>query len=177
MEDLIKPGQFWHVFDEFSNNTNALLFLGAPFPHFRYFQALAKPDQSDRIYLLYVNLKNLTNFLEDFYASYESAMIILCIFEQRYSCRLQNGLNSIPRWFLAEIHEGGVKIKVNIFMEVFEICDLPPWMVTVLFGWWPSYLSCDYSFGVKTILCRGCSPYPEDSHQPQRVVSNLKKLP
>ena len=174
MEDLIKPGQFWHVFDEFSNNTNASLFLGAPFPHFRYFQALAKPDQSDRIYLLYVNLKNLTNFLEDFYASYESAMIILCIFEQRYSCRLQNGLNSIPRWFLAEIHEGGVKIKVNIFMQVFEICDLPPWMVTVL-------LSCDNPIWVVTtllvvltLLGRGLV-YPKMGvHLPKRTVHNHK---
>ena len=32
-------------------------------------------------------------------------------------------------------YHGGVKIKVNIFMKVFEVCDLPQWMVTVLFGW------------------------------------------
>ena len=31
-------------------------------------------------------------------------------------------------------HQGGVKIKVNIFMKVFEVCDLPPWVVTVLLG-------------------------------------------
>ena len=77
--------------------------------------------------------------------------------------------------------QGGVKMKVNILMKVSEVCDLPLWMVTVLFGWWPSYLSGDYSFGDVNppwqsagLPRNGWSPSPEEGHQPHRVVTNLK---
>ena len=31
-------------------------------------------------------------------------------------------------------HQRGVIIKVNIFVKVFEVCDLPPWIVIALLG-------------------------------------------
>ena len=40
--------------------------------------------------------------------------------------------------FYAKIHhkhQGEVKMKVNLFMEVFEVDDLPLWIVIVLCGW------------------------------------------
>ena len=37
-------------------------------------------------------------------------------------------------------HQGVVKIKANLFMEVFEVDDLPLWIVIVLCGWWLSFL-------------------------------------
>ena len=40
---------------------------------------------------------------------------------------------------------GGDIIKSNIFIEIFEVCELPQWTVTVFFVRLPSYLGCDYS--------------------------------
>ena len=46
-------------------------------------------------------------------------------------------LNQFPDDFYAKIHhkhQGVIKIEVNLFMEVFEVDDLPLWMIIVLCG-------------------------------------------
>ena len=61
----------------------------------------------------------------------------------------------------------GLRINVNRVMEVFEVVGHPPWMVTVLCGWWPSYSGADYSFD------GAWSETTADSFNPQRAVTNL----
>ena len=53
-------------------------------------------------------------------------------------------------FFYAKInqkHQGEVKMKVNLFMEVFEVDYLPLWMVIALYGWWLSILGDELSLG------------------------------
>ena len=44
-------------------------------------------------------------------------------------------------------HHVRVKIKVEIFMDVFEVGDLPLRMVTSLYGWKTSLLGGEFSLG------------------------------
>ena len=78
-------------------------------------------------------------------------------------------------------HQGGLKIKVSIFMNVFEVCQLPPWVVAVHFGRWPSYLGGDHPIWVVTTLLVELTllgnglVYPKmDGHLPKRMVTNHK---
>ena len=45
-------------------------------------------------------------------------------------------------------HQGVLKTKVNLLMEVFEVNDLPLWMATVLCGLWLSFLGVEFVLSV-----------------------------
>ena len=36
---------------------------------------------------------------------------------------------------------GGVKRKVYLFMEIFEVSEHPLWIVPALYGWWQTFLA------------------------------------
>ena len=80
-------------------------------------------------------------------------------------------------------YQGVVKIKDDVFIEVFEVGDLTLSIVTILCGWFHFFLGDGFSLGgVAPPWGRAClpkkslSPPTEGSHHPQRVVNNFKNL-
>ena len=62
----------------------------------------------------------------------------------------QLALTQFPDEFQDKVHhkhQGVVKIKVNLFMKVFEVDDHPLWMVIVLCGWRLSFLIGESALG------------------------------
>ena len=80
---------------------------------------------------------------KNFSATYESRIKVLHIFQQPHSYRLRD-ITLI--WFLDNSyvkifhkHWGGVKIKVIIFIDIFEVKDQPLCMGFALNWWWQTF--------------------------------------
>ena len=118
--------------------------------YFKYRKDKKKPGRI-RITKGWTKKNSLKFYFVNFSAAYESRIKVLHIFQQPLLMQITKmTLAQFLDNFWAKIFNkpwGDLKIKVSIFMEVFEGSNHPFWLGPALSGWWKTFFGWWILFG------------------------------